>query len=249
MENIKEDSMEQTLSETRWKSLYKISAIAVFATVLIMTAEIILTMLPDGSRATTGTLTIAGWFELFERNWFMAMRNLGLINLIATTLTIPVFFSLFGLHRKENVVYAGFAFIVFLASYAIFVADNAALPMLALSIKYSSMDSESQKIVLLAAGEALIVRGGSHTPGSFPGFFLSEMASIIMCIVMLKGKTFKKITSKIGLIAFVFLFIFEVVSSFMPSLFEAAMVFAAIGGILAIYWYVMLGKGLLMLSK
>jgi hypothetical protein len=35
----------------------------------------------------------------------MAMRNLGLINIFATTLMIPVFLSLYGLHRNDMLCY------------------------------------------------------------------------------------------------------------------------------------------------
>lgn len=241
--------MELDLKESRWKALYRIGAVCVFFALIVMVTEIFLTALPDGSRATAGTSTITGWFDLFERNWFMAMRNLGLINIIATTLMIPVFLSLFGLHRKENGAFAGLSLILFIVGYAIFMSDNTAFPMLALSGKYAIADSESQRVMLSAAGEALIVKGSSHTPGTFPGFFLSQLASISICIVILKGKVFKKMTGIMGIIGFGFLFVFEVLSSFIPALFDTAMIFAMIGGISAIVWYVMLGLGLLKASK
>jgi len=241
--------MELDLNESRWKALYRIGTVSVFLAVIVMATEIFLTALPDGSRATAGTSTITGWFDLFERNRFMAMRNLGLINIIATTLMIPVFLSLFGLHRKENGAFAGLTLILFITSYAIFIADNTAFPMLALSGKYAAAGSESQRVMLAAAGEALIVKGSSHTPGTFPGFFLSELASITICIVILKGKVFNKMTGIMGIIAFGFLFVFEVLSSFIPALFDTAMIFAMIGGISAFVWYILLGLGLLKVSK
>lgn len=108
-----------------------------------MVTEILLSVLPYGSRATADTSTINGWFDLFQRNWFMAMRNLGFINIIATTLMIPPFLSLCGLHRKENGAFAGLSLILFITGYDIFIADNSAFPMLALSKKYAVADSES----------------------------------------------------------------------------------------------------------
>ena len=241
--------MELKINELRWKALYRIGAACAIFTIVVMVTEILLTLLPEGSRATAGTSTINGWFDLFERNWFMAMRNLGLVNIIATTLMIPIFLSLFSLHRSENGAFAGLSLILFLASYAIFMSDNSALPMLALSEKYAVSDSESQRFMLLSAGEALIAKGRSHTPGTFPGFFLSELANILICIVILNGKVFKKVTGLVGIITFGFLFVFEVISSFISNLFDIAMIFALIGGISAIVWYIMLAIGLLRVSK
>ncbi len=237
------------LNESRWKALYRTGAACAVFIIVIMVIEMLLTALPNGSRATANTSTINGWFDLFERNWFIAMRNLGLINIIASTLMIPVFLSLFGLHRGENDAFAGLSLILFLASYAIFTSDNTAFPMLALSEKYAAADSESQRVMILTAGEALIARGRSHTPGTFPGFFLSELANIFICIVIFNGKVLKKVTGLVGIITFGFLLVFEVISSFISTMFGIAMIFALIGGISAIVWYIMLAIGLLRVSK
>ncbi|MDA3809576.1 MAG: hypothetical protein PF518_04505 [Spirochaetaceae bacterium] len=182
--------MEIKSNDHNWKIMYKIGMIAIFLTVFIMVAEMFLTMLPDGSRSNKGPGDVYSWFDLFDRNWFMAMRDLGLINIFATTLTIPAFFSLFGLHYSRNNVLAGMTLILFIVSYAVFMADNVAFPMLALSQKYAIADPAS-KTILLGAGEALLAKGISHTPGTFPGFFLSELTSILMSILILQAGVFK----------------------------------------------------------
>lgn len=240
--------MDKNPNDLNWKILYKIGAVAVLLTVLIMVAEIFLTMLPDGSRSNNGPGDIYSWFSLFDRNWFMAMRNLGLINIFATTLTIPVYFSLFGLHYKRNIVPAAMSLILFLVSYAIFMADNVAFPMLALSWKYSIADPESKQF-LLGAGEALLAKGISHTPGTFPGFFLSELAAILISIVIFQSGILKKRVGVIGIMAFSLMLVFEVLSSFYIHLFSIAMVIAVFGGILALTWYVLLGISLYRASK
>ena len=241
--------MELDLNESRWKALYRAGAVCAFLAFIVMVTEIFLTSLPDGSVETAGVLTIDSWFDLLQRNWFMGMRNLGLINIMATTLMIPPFLSLCALHSKDNAAWASLSLIFFITGYAIFMADNVAFPMLALSKKYAAADSESQRMLFAAAGEALLVKGSSHTPGTFPGFFLSELASISICFVMIKGKVFNKITGIIGVIAFLFLFIFEVCSSFITHLSDTAMIFAIIGGVSAIAWYILLGLKLAKVSK
>ncbi len=222
------------------KSLYRIAAVSAVLTVLIMLAEIFLTLLPEGTHASAKLITAEDWFMLFERDPFMALRNLGLINMIATTLTIPVFLGLVVLHWIEKPVLAGFSLILFLASYAIFMADNVAFPMLALSGKYLTSASADQKQIFLAAGEALLVRGQSHTPGTFPGFFLSELSNIMISLVILMAGKMKKSAGIFGLVAFGALFAFEVLASFFPERFMLAMRIAIPGGIAALVWYVLL---------
>jgi hypothetical protein len=63
------------------------------------------------------------------------------------------------------------------------------------------------------------------------------------------GRVFKKYVGVIGVIAATFLLIFEIVSSFISSLFNEAMIFALIGGILTLIWFAFLGIGLLKNSK
>lgn len=211
----------------------------------VMLMEIFITALPDGARLQ---LTSHQLLELYNRNWFMGMRYMGLINIIASTLMIPVFYSLYGAHRNSNKVFAEFALLVALISYAVFLSDNVAFPILELSKKYS-IANESEKILLITATEALFSKGASHTPGTFPGFLLGQVGGILFSIVIIQGNIFNKITGIIGIIAFTFLLIFEILSSFISSLYQQAMIFAMIGGISALTWYVFVGVELLKLNN
>lgn len=229
--------MEIDSKEAEWKTSYYLGALCVFTATVVMLAEIFITALPDGAPVQ---LTSEGLLEMYNRNWFMGMRYMGLMNMISSTLLIPVFFSLFGAHRNTNGVLAAFALVIALISYAVFLSDNVSFPILLLSKKYT-MANEIERTALITATEALFSKGASHTPGTFPGFLLGQIGSILFCIVIIIGRVFKKRTGIIGLIAFVFLLIFEVISSFMSSLFKQAMIFAMIGGISAIVWFILVG--------
>lgn len=238
--------MENKKIDQQWKLFYRIGAISVFLAVITMLSEIFLTTLPDGARVQ---LSISEIYEMYNRNWFMAMRNMGLMNIIATSLMIPVFFALYGLHRETTHVLAGISLITGIISYIIFMSDNVSFAFLELARKFITTATEAENTVLIAAGEALFAKGASHTPGTFPGFFWGELAGILFSIVIIKGKQMRKLAGIIGIIAFTFLTIFEIISSFINSLWDTAMIFAMIGGILAIVWYLMIGIGLWKNSK
>jgi len=230
--------------EQQWKFFYKIGGISVFLALLTMLTEIFLTALPDGAPELR---SIADLYEMYNRNWFMAMRYMGLINIVGICFLIPVFFALFGLHQEKMPVFSGFALLLIILSYAIFFADNASFAFLELAKKYSIAD-ETEKIALISAGEALFAKGASHTPGTFPGFFIGQIASICFSVIILKSRLLKKIVGIIGIIAFSFLAVFEITSSFINSIDEA-MIFAMIGGILSLIWFALVGTSLLNKSK
>jgi len=230
--------------EQQWKIFYKIGGISVFLALLTMLTEIFLTALPDGAPELR---SIADLYEMYNRNWFMAMRYMGLINIVGICFLIPVFFALFGLHQEKMPVFSGFALLLIILSYAIFFADNASFAFLELAKKYSIVN-ETEKIALISAGEALFAKGASHTPGTFPGFFIGQIASICFSVIILKSRLLKKIVGIIGIIAFSFLAVFEITSSFISSIDEA-MIFAMIGGILSLIWFALVGTALLNKSK
>jgi len=238
--------MENNIADKHWKRFYKTGAISVFLAIVVMLTEIFLTALPDGARVE---LTIEQLFDMYHRNWFMAMRNMGLMNIIASTLMLPVYFALYGLYRNNLKVFVSFSLILSFVGYSIFMSDNASFAFLELAGKYFREISDKDKTILLAAGEALFAKGASHTPGTFPGFFIGEITGILFSIIILIGGVIKKSTGVIGLIGFSFLLIFEVISSFIGTLFEEAMIFAMIGGILTLVWYVLIGLGLLKNSR
>jgi hypothetical protein len=102
-------------------------------------------------------------------------------------------------------------------------------------------------VVLAAAGQAILSVGQSHTPGTFLGFFLSEVAGMIISIVMLRGKVFSKVTAYLGILVFGSFLIFEISSSFVHVLSNVAMIFAMSGGILSMAWYVLIARRLFQL--
>lgn len=232
-----------------WKSLYKISGASALIVVLVMLIEIFLTLVPGGERTEPASMTVIDWFSLFQDNWFIALRNLGLLNIISAILGIPTFLALFSAHRKINRAFAALAMIISFVSVAVFLATNRAFPMLELSNQYAVATSDAQRAALAAAGQAMLSVGQSHTPGTFTGFFLGDIAGITMSIVMLRGKIFSRVNAWIGIIAFAFFMVFETCSSFVPAAFNLAMVFAMIGGISSLVWYVLIARRLFQLSR
>jgi hypothetical protein len=231
-----------------WQSLYRLAGATALLAILVALTDISLTFLPGGA-GQPGTMTAVDWFTLFQDNWFLGLRNLGLLpNILTLCLMIPVFLALYAVHRHIDQPYAALALILSLLGTAIYLSNNAAFPMWALSAKYAAAETEAQRSLLAAAGEAILARGEDFTPGSFTGFLFAEAATFVISFVMLRGGIFSRGTAYAGILGGLFLTVFTIWSTFIPAFFEAALIVAMIGGLASIVWYVLTARRLYQLG-
>lgn len=246
MQAIKSKKTNIETVNSPWRNLYKVGGIAALGTVLVGLVEIGITFLPGGNSAKG---TIFDWFTHFQNNPFMGLRDLGLLNLFFYALDIPIFFALYIAHRKSSQTLAALATIVSFIGVGVFYATNRAFAMLDLSNQFALATSEAQRSILAAAGQAMLSVGQSHSPGTFIAFFLAESASLLVSVVMLRGKLFSNVNVYVGFIGFTFMLIFEVGASFVPALQGVVMILAMLGGILSLVWEVMVARRLFQLSR
>jgi hypothetical protein len=232
--------------DSNWGSLYKLGGAAALLILLTALTEILITFLPGGY---TTAETVIEWFDLLQDNWFLGLRNLGLLNIVMVTLGIPLYLALFIAHHRVNRATAALAMIISFIADAVFFATNRAFPMLDLSQRYAAATTEAQRGMIEAAGQALLSVGQSHTPGTFLAFFLSGIAAILMVGVMLRGKIFSKATAFAGMVGFGFLFGYDCLSSFVPSSHDAILVPAMVGGLASMVWYILVARRFYQLGR
>jgi hypothetical protein len=245
--------MSESLSgraDTAWKAVYIVGGVAALLTVLNGLSEIGITFLPGGGMASS-PISATDWYGLFRRNPFMGLRNLGLLNIFFTVLSIPVTYSLYAAHRRSQPAFAGLSLLVAMLGAAAFFATNRAFPMLALSRQYAAVSTASgdaQRAALAAAGEAMLAVGQSHTPGTFLAFFFSTLAGLGLSLVMLRAGIFSKASAILGIAGFGLLLLFEITADFAPG-FRVTFLFAAIGGPLSLAWDLLVALGLFRLAR
>lgn len=236
-------------SEPGWRSLYRVGAAAALIGVVLVLLDIVAGMLLPGGEIEPGARTVIDWFELFQSNAFQGFRELGLLNVLNLILGIPLFLTLYAAHRRAGGAYAALALALFLFGGAIYIANNAAVPMLVLSGEYVSATTEVQRAALAAAGEAVLAGGADFTPGSLIGFVLPLLGQIMMSFVMLRGGVFGRATACAGILGFTLLLVFTVWTTLVPGALDAAMLLAAPAGILVMVWNVLVARRLLLLAK
>ena len=248
--------METTLNNmitgatgTSWKWIYKLGAVAALTAML---ANLLDVLLGFGSTemVTYGTKSAIEWFAVYQQSWFRGVYGLGILNIVYMIAMLPVYFALFGAHFDKHALGAGLTIFIFLTAMSMYISNNAAIPLLVLSNKYSLATTDIQRTALISAGEATLSRGEDFTAGSFIPLFLSGVAAICISLIMLRGGVFGKVNAWIGIVGFTCLVLFTIIATFIPALYQAAFYFlASIGGILALSWFTLIARRLFQLSN
>jgi hypothetical protein len=236
------------VADDGWGRLYGAGGVAAGLIVLVIVLDIGLTFLPREASAEPGTLSAAGWFRVLQDNWFLGLRDLGLFNVVNMALSVPLFLALHAALRRVNGAYAALAVALQLVGSAIYIANNKGLALLALSGQYGAATAESQQ-VLLAAGQALLAQGEDFVPGSFMGFFFTGVAPMVMGAAMLQGRVFTRWTAWTGMLGPGALLMFTTWATFVRTAYDAAMLFAILGGLVALAWYVLAARRLFQLGR
>ena len=224
--------------EKQWKSIYTLGGIAAIIALTGILLDVIIGNVTGGNLSALPQNSIER-FAQFHNSKFLGLYNLDLLNIIVQMILIPTYFALYAVHRNVNKAYGLLALLVFLFGSVIMVANNTALPMLELSNKYYSSTIESQKAFYAAAGESLLAQGAHGSPGIFFGFFIPNIANLIMSIVMLKGTIFTKINSWVGIVGSVLMLLYVLLVNFGTGVESMATAFAMPGGLLLMAWIIM----------
>lgn len=237
---------QKDTSRTR-SNILRVGAWSAIGVVLFGVLEIVITFLPGGNSLQ---VTVQDWFALYQRNPFLGLRNLGLMNIFLNLLAVPFYLAGWtALHGKKSEVTALLSFLMTMLAVSVFLSTNRAFPMLALSKQYASASSPADLAALEAAAKSLMAVGESHTPGTFPAFFLAESAGILLSLTMLRETVFPRAAGWAGLFGFSALLLFEVLSSFFNVDIYLGMGLAVIGGLFSMAWNLLSARTLLILSQ
>lgn len=232
------------MQDPGWKSLYTVGGITALIMVVFPLAEVAISFLPGVAGLSQGTVTVIDWFTLFQNHWFLALRNLGLLNIIGAAFLAPTILAIYFALRRNNEAYAAFGTILFFVGLAVYLAGSRAFPMLSLSSQYAVATTDAQRALLAAAGQAMLAEGQSRA-----GVPLVEFACLVISAVMLRSRVFSKATAYVGILGNALLIAVEIIATFVGRLPNAAFAIAICGGLLLITWYLLLGRRLLQLGR
>ena len=95
----------------------------------------------------------------------------------------------------------------------------------------------------------MLAQGAHDSLGAFLGFFIPNIANLIMAMAMLQGGVFSKVNAWAGIIGSIFMLLYIVLAHFVPGVETMATVFAMPGGLLLMTWMILFAIRLFKLSR
>ena len=231
-----------------WGTFYKVAGTAALLVVAVGLLDFVLALL-QGDAKTPGTTSVLDWFLLLQQRTFFGLRNLGVLNIVTITLGVPLYLALFYAHRRISAGFAALAVILFAAGAAVYISTNAVFSLLALSGQYAAAATDSQKALLISAGTAILARGEDLTAGTFMGFFLTEIAALLMAGLMLRARVFGRVTALVGIVGMGLMLIFNICAAFAPAMYGTAMIISMLGALPSMAWYILMARRLFQLGR
>jgi hypothetical protein len=234
-------------TQAQWRRIFFWGGVATLTAVMLLVLDIAI------SNALGGDLSripadAAGRLLQYNANPLLGLYNLDLLNLIVQIMLLPAYWALYGALRQVNRARAGLALIVFVAGTTLFIAGNAALPMLDLSYKYAVANVPG-KMTIVAAAEALLARGAHGSAGALLAFFLPTLAGLIMAGAMRSGTIFSRATGYLGIAGNILLLVYSILVTFVAGAEKLALALAMPGGLLAMAWMVLFALRLFRLAR
>lgn len=166
------------------KGLCRVGGYALIAMLTVTIIQIIVLVIwpPPG--------TVAGLFELFNRNWFLGLLSMDLLYILNNTLLILVYLGLFAALYKDSPAASLIALVFGVAAIAAYYGSNTSFEMLSLSRQYYGATTEAQRIIPLAAGQAMLE---TYRGTGFDSYYvLSAITLLIFAWVMHRGVVFSR---------------------------------------------------------
>ncbi len=227
--------------ESNWHVLYQINGVVM----LIFLAYSLITILVMGSLGMPpGSATDV--FAMLQANKFSGLLRLDVLTVFVMPLYYLLFLGFYAALQKTGAVYATIAGLLGCAGLTLFLATPSVFSWLVLSDKFAVATSESQKILLLAAGEAILASDLWHGSGALVGGLLMQTSTLILSMVMLRSQAFEKVTAWVGVVTHSLDLLHILVGFFLPAGGVALMMVA---GPLYLLWFPLLARDFFRLAK
>ena len=181
---------------SRWKGLYNVAGVAALITVAVIPMAVAVYILwppPAWSAGAAGD-----WFTLFGSNWLLGLLHLDLLVMMGLVLSVPILLALYVALRRTGESAMIIATTVALVGVVLHLASNTAFEMYALSNGYAAANTDAERALFLAAGEATLA--AYHGSAFHVSYILGYIAKIIVGAVMLRSVAFSKATAYLAIL-------------------------------------------------
>jgi hypothetical protein len=234
-------SRDSESAESSLKRLYTIGGVAALLQLVTIVALGVV-MVALGPKPTTAE----EYFTIQQSSRLAGVLRGDLLTMILLGLYLGTFPALYVALRRVNPVYTALAALFTFMVVTLAFAGESTFSLLHLGDQYAAATSETQRALLLAAGEAVIASDMWHTTGAYMSGILLQGAGVIISLIMLRSQDFSKVTAYAGLLGNGFDLVQHVLHPFAPSISSVIMGFM---GLFYLVWFPTLGRDLLRLGR
>lgn len=228
---------DSEMTESRWQGLYRLGGVSALIIAVLLIGEILVYgFFPRAETALEH-------FVLFQENWLAGLLTLDLLGMISYLLFVPVILALYAaLHRTSEAIMA-VGSVLFFVGIANFFATNTAFPVLSLSNQYAAAQTETERAMYLAAGQAMLTLFNENA--FLVSYVIVSAAWAMISWPMLRSNLFSRMTAYAGILAGTAGILAVILEHTLPAdaiLAAIALYFAAI--IFLFVWVVLTGRRL-----
>jgi hypothetical protein len=233
-------------AEAAWRPLYRVGgAAALIAAGLEMAAALI--GIISSSSSGPPPSTVIDFFTLLQRNRFLGLVDLGLFDIAALALLVPMFLAVCIALRRASVSFMAIAMTLSLVGIAVYLATETAFSMLSLSSQYAAATTDAQRSLFEAAGQAMLAEQVGAGTGTYMAFVLIGVAGLIIATVMLRSNIFGKVTASVGILANAITLAYYIGLPFV-SMRPSLLIYSA-SGLIYLIWIILVGLRLFQLAQ
>jgi hypothetical protein len=183
------DRSQSGLVSAGWEGLYRLAGGSAIIQVAIVVVQLVVFM----SAPPPLEGTALDWFSLFQKNPLIGLIDFEFLMVLYTILCIPIALALYILLRHTSPTWTMIFLALSILGVMCFIAARPAFEMLYLSHAYANAMSDSQREVLLAAGEAHLA--AFHGTAFYINYILGSLTGLIISLVILQSIIFSKATA------------------------------------------------------
>lgn len=176
-----------------WNGLYRVGAVAALLMfVLTLIQSFIFIINPPPS-------TVIDYFTLFQKSQILGLLDLDFLLIVINILLILIYLALYVALVRISKSYMTIALAIGLVGTILFFASReATFGMLSLSNQYAAASTDTERTILLAAGQTLLtIYNGTAFDLSY---IFGGVVILIFSVVMLQSSIFSKATAYLGIV-------------------------------------------------
>jgi hypothetical protein len=185
-------------------------------------------------------------FSMLRENRLVGLLRLDVLTLLVLPLYYLLYVGFFGALWKTQPGYILLTLVLGCAGVTLVLATPSAFSWLVLSDNFAAAASESERVLLLAAGEAILASDLWHGSGAVLGGLLGQTGMFLVALFMLRSHVFSRATAWVGVVTHGLDLLHILIGFFLPAA-GAGLMFIA--GPLYLVWFPLLARDFFRLGR